>query len=254
MNESFHTPPTGPHRDLKVLITGISGAITAVWSGLMSEVRNNAVWMVRAAAAAAAIAVAAAQPALAQTGPVYGPIDAYWRDPEITYNYPGPDKAELRIPVKASVGGQCGLAAPMNASFFNPNIDTTAWSNQEPFVAECTAPWRIAVSSANGALKSATSVAPGYTNVAPYQVKLNVNSDAGVVSSTCDVAQLEASLTSSACNFKGTASPSQGLSLQRSYGLAGSYIEVSAPAYPGPETLVAGMYYDTLTVTVSPAT
>ena len=119
---------------------------------------------------------------------------------------------------------------------------------------KCTAPWRIAVSSANGALKSAAAVAPGYTNVAPYQVKLNVNSDAGFVESTCDVAQLEASLASSTCNFKGTASPSQGLYLQRSYGLAGSYIQVAAPAYPGPNTLVEGMYYDTLTVTVSPAT
>lgn len=219
----------------------------------MPHVLNNALWMVRIGAAAAA--VAAAQPAMAQTtGPIYGPIDAYWRDSQINYPYPGPDKAVLRIPVTASVGGQCGLAAPMNATFFNPNIDTTAWSNQEPFVAQCTAPWRIAVSSANGALKSAASVAPGYTNAAPYQVKLNVNSDAGVVASTCDVAQLEASLASSTCNFKGTASPSQGLSVQRSFGLAGSYIQVSAPAYPGPNTLVQGMYYDTLTVTVSPAT
>lgn len=220
----------------------------------MSHVRNNALWMVRVAATAVAVTVANPAMAQAQSGPVYGPIDAYWRDSQINYPYPGPDKAVLRIPVTASVGGQCGLAAPMNASFFNPNIDTTAWSNQEPFVAECTAPWRIAVSSANGALKSATAVAPGYTNLAPYQVKLNVNSDGGVVASTCDVAQLEASLASSTCDFKGTASPSQGLYLQRSYGLSGSYIQVSAPAYPGPNVLVQGMYYDTLTVTVSPAT
>ncbi len=211
----------------------------------MLEERINAGGIVRVAAAA--LAVAAAQPVAAQ---VYGPIDAYYPDP-VTGN---PTEAVLRIPVTASVGGQCGLAAPMNASFFNPNIDTTAWSNQEPFVAECTAPWRIAVSSANGALKSATAVAPGYTNLAPYQVKLNVNSDGGVVASTCDVAQLEASLASSTCDFKGTASPSQGLYLQRSYGLSGSYIQVSAPAYPGPNVLVQGMYYDTLTVTVSPAT
>lgn len=220
----------------------------------MSHVRNNALWMVRVAATAVAVTVANPAMAQAQSGPVYGPIDAYWRDSQINYPYPGPDKAVLRIPVTASVGGQCGLAAPMNADFFNPNIDTNAWSNQEPFVPQCTAPWRIAVSSANGALKSAAAVAPGYTNVAPYQVKLNVNSDAGFVESTCDVAQLEASLASSTCNFKGTASPSQGLYLQRSYGLAGSYIQVAAPAYPGPNTLVAGMYYDTLTVTVSPAT
>lgn len=220
----------------------------------MSHVRNNALWMVRVAATAVAVTVANPAMAQAQSGPVYGPIDAYWRDSQINYPYPGPDKAVLRIPVTASVGGQCGLAAPMNADFFNPNIDTNAWSNQEPFVAQCTAPWRIAVSSANGALKSAAAVAPGYTNVAPYQVKLNVNSDAGVVTSTCDVAQLEASLASSTCNFKGTASPSQGLYLQRSYGLPESYIQVAAPAYSGPNTLVAGMYYDTLTVTVSPAT
>lgn len=211
----------------------------------MLEVRNNAVWMVRAAAAA--IAVFSAQPAMAQ---LTQEQTAYYPDPDLGR----PREAILRIPVKASVGGQCGFASPMNASFFNPNIDTTAWSNQESFVPECTAPWRIAVSSANGALKSTASIAPGYTNVAPYQVKLNLNSDAGVVSSTCDVAQLEASLSSSPCNFKGTATPSQGLYVQRSYGLPGSYIQVSAPAYPGPNVLVEGMYYDTLTVTVSPAT
>jgi len=201
--------------------------------------------MVRAAAAA--IAVFVAQPAMAQ---LTQEQTAYYPDPDLGR----PTEAVLRIPVKASVGGQCGLASPMNASFFNPNIDTTAWENQESFVPECTAPWRIAVSSVNGALKSTAPIAPGYTNVAPYQVKLNLNSDAGVVSSTCDVAQLEASLSSSPCNFKGTATPSHGLYVQRSYGLSGSYIQVSAQAYPGPNVLVEGMYYDTLTVTVSPAT
>lgn len=91
----------------------------------MSEVRNNAVWMVRVAAAA--IAVAAAQPAIAQT---YGPIDAYWPDPAISYTYPGPDKAVLRIPVKASVGGQCGFATAPNANRNVGQIDVNAWNEQ----------------------------------------------------------------------------------------------------------------------------
>ena len=204
--------------------------------------------------AAAAVACAFAQPALAQ---VSQEQYAYYRDPAITFAYPGPAEAILTIPVTASVGGTCGFSDAPNTSFFNPNIDTTGWSNQKAFTVECTAPWRIAVTSQNGALKNTAATAPGYTNVAPYDVTLNLPYDTGSTSGTmvetCPVAEIDQALGATTCAFKGTASPTEGLLVPRSFGLSGAYIQLAAPAYPGPEVLVEGMYYDTLIVTVSPA-
>ena len=192
-----------------------------------------------------------AAPASADTAP----ITAYYRDPALAgYAYPGPDKAVIAIDVRASVGGTCGFAtngAP-NGSFTNLAVEG-GWTAQVPFTAECTAPWRIAVSSANGALKNAATVPTGYANTAPYDVALNVASDSGTVTGTCPVAQIDQALGSSPCAFKGTASTTNGLVVPRSFGLAGSYIQMSAPAYPGPSILINGTYNDTLVVTVSPA-
>ena len=183
-------------------------------------------------------------------------ITAYYRDPAIpnTYVYPGPPQAVLTIDVKASVGGTCGFAtngAP-NGTFINLTVEA-GWTAQVPFTAECTAPWRIAVSSQNGGLKNATSVTLGYANKAAYDVALNVSSDGGTVTGTCPVAQLDAALGSSPCNFKGTASTTNGLQVPRSFGLGGSFIKMTAPVYAGSDVLISGSYSDTLIVTVSPA-
>lgn len=185
---------------------------------------------------------------------------AYFRDSAVpsTFVYPGPDKAVLLVDVKASVGGVCGFAPgnEPNAIITRSNIDTTAWSAPVPFTAQCTAPWRIAISSRNGALQNSAPVPAGYQNRAPYAVTLNVRYDtgssAGAVTSTCPVAQIDQASSSTACNFKGTASTTNGLQVPRSFNLTGSYIQVAAPAYPGPDILVEGTYTDVLTVTVSP--
>lgn len=179
----------------------------------------------------------------------------------ITAYYPnagglGPANAVLTINVLASVGGSCGFAvngAP-NATVNAGAIDATDWTQQVPFTPECTAPWRIAISSANGALASLTPASvTGFRNTAPYTVGLHVVNNGGVLSASCPVAQLSTNDTSGACNFKGTASPTNGLQVPRSFDLAGSYLAVGAPAFPGPGQLVAGDYSDTLTVTVSPS-
>ncbi len=217
--------------------------------------RKSAVWMVRCAAAAAA-ALAFAQPALADTLPV----TAYYVDPALPgYAYPGPDKAIIAIDVKASIGGTCGFAtggAPsgtVNAG----QIDTTAWSQDVPFTVECTAPWRIAVSSQNGALKTNATGATGYATKAPYDVALNLpwntGFGSGTVTANCPVAQIDQAAGSTACTFEGTASTTNGLLVQRSVGLSGSKMTLSAPAYAGTDVLVAGTYNDTLIVTISPA-
>ena len=122
-----------------------------------------------------------------------------------------------------------------------------------PFVAECTAPWRIAVASQNGGLTTGAATVAGYQNKAPYTVSLNVNSDGGVVTGSCAVDQIAQSAGSTACTFEGTASPTNGLLVPRSFGLSGSFIQMNAPAYPGPDLLVTGTYTDTLVVTISPA-
>lgn len=192
-----------------------------------------------------------AAPACAATAP----ITAYFRDSALTgYNYPGPDRATIAIDVKASVGGTCGFAtngAP-NA-VFNFGEITPGFSATVPFTAECTAPWRIAVSSANGALKNAATVPAGYTNKAPYNVALNVASDGGPVTGSCPVAQIDQASGSTACTFEGTASTTNGLLIPRSFGLSGSAITMTAPAYAGSNILISGNYSDTLVVTVSPA-
>jgi len=210
--------------------------------------RNSAEWIV--GVAAAALALTLAHPAMAQSAT----ITAYFRDPTLVgYVYPGPANAVFQIPVTASVGGTCGFTTAPNANLFHANIDTTGWSDQVPFTVECTAPWRIAVSSQNGALKNAATVAAGYQNKAPYTVSLNVSSDGGTVTAACPVAEIDQAVGSSPCSFKGTAAPTAGLVIPRSFGLAGSYIQVAAPAYTGPDLLVSGTYNDTLVVTISPA-
>ncbi len=201
--------------------------------------------------AAMAVACAFAQPAVAQ---VSQEQYAYYRDPALpAYPYPGLASAVLTIPVTASVGGTCGFTQAPNANLNVGNIDTTAWSHQVPFTAECTAPWRIAVSSQNGGLKTGAAVPVGYQNKAPYTVSLNVNSDGGPVTAACQVADVDQAAGSTACNFEGTASPSNGLLIPRSFGLTGSYIQMNAPAYAGPDVLITGTYTDTLVVTISPA-
>ena len=205
--------------------------------------------------AALALALSAfAAPASAATST--NTITAYYRDSAIpnTYVYPGPPQAVLTIDVKASVGGTCGFAtngAP-NGAFANLTVEA-GWTAQVPFTAECTAPWHIAVSSQNGGLKNATSVTLGYANKAAYDVALNVSSDGGTVTGTCPVAQLDAAMVSSPCNFKGTASTTNGLQVPRSFGLGGSFIKMTAPVYAGSDVLISGTYSDTLIVTVSPA-
>ncbi|MFM5893071.1 MAG: hypothetical protein ACKOQM_01380 [Novosphingobium sp.] len=205
----------------------------------------------RAALAAVMLTIGHAAPAFADTAP----ITAYYRDPALVgYVYPGPASAIINIDVKASVGGTCGFAtngAP-NASFTGLPIEG-GWTRQVPFTAECTAPWRIAVSSTNGAMKTSAVVPVGYTNKAAYDVALNVASDSGTVTGTCPVAQLDQALGSSPCNFKGTATTTNGLQVPRSFGLSGSFIQMTAPAYTGTDVLVSGTYDDTLVVTVSPA-
>lgn len=200
-----------------------------------------------ALAALLAIAPVSAQAATA-------PITAYY--PEAGVPVGAPSQAVMQIPVTATVGGTCGFTtggAP-NGSIDAGQIDVSSWSGQVPFTVRCTAPWRMAVSSNKGALETPGTDVTGYSRRAPYDVKLHVNTDAGVVERNCAVALIAQTAGPTSCDFEGTASTSNGLLLQRSYDLTGSYIQASAPAYTGSDILVAGSYADTLIVSISPAT
>lgn len=210
---------------------------------------GNRRWRRVGAACCALVAMSSASPALADIGP----LTAYYNEPSY-----GPPSVQFKLDVLASVGGRCGFASGgvPNGSIDAGEIDVALWNGQVAFMPSCTAQWRIAVSSLNGALKSDTPTggAPGFTDVAPYTVSLHVVHDTGSIDRDCPVDQIAASLGSSPCAFRGTASASNGLQVPRAFNQPGSYIAAGAPAYTGTSKLVAGNYTDTLTVTISPAT
>jgi len=186
----------------------------------------------------AALAVMAVTPAKAQTT-AYAPGQG------------APNQITLNIPVRASVGGRCGFATAPSGTYNQPNFDVNGLLNDFTFQLDCTGPSRVAVVSANGGLTIAGAAPVGYANLAPYDVTLNLVGASETVNATCEVATLT---SGASCSFVGPVSTAQGLRLNStSVNQTGSYLRVSAPAYTAANTLIAGAYADTLTVTVSAA-
>ena len=184
--------------------------------------------------------------------------------------YNAPNNITLApIRVLASVGGRCGFAAgnaPTGSVDFQ-NFDTLGLFAEFNFKLDCTGAFRVGVLSISGGLVTSGAVPTGYTNKAPYDVGLSLQSDSGTVTATsaCRASELvSAGSPTSMCspqflaaglNFSGVASTSSGL---RVSGGATSLttiqtIRVKANAYAGSDILTAGTYNDTLTVTVSTA-
>jgi hypothetical protein len=205
--------------------------------------RFRAIWALAAVLAAAAIAAA---PADSQQI-IYAPGQG------------SPNSLGLPINVTASVGGRCGFqaAGAPNGNVDTPNFDVTGISGSVPFKLNCTGASRVAVVSLNGGLLNGGATGPGYTGLAPYDVKLTLvpNSGSPVVA-TCPVATLKTGAVAvcAPTDFRGTASATTGLRLGAPSTTPTSTIEITAPAYAGAATLIAGNYSDTLTVTVSPST
>lgn len=188
-----------------------------------------------------------ATPALADIGP----LTAYYNEPAL-----GPSSVQFKLDVLASVGGRCGFAAGQTpgGTIQAGAIDESGWTGDAVFVPECSALWRIAVSSLNGALKSdATTSVQGFADRAPYSVALHVVHDTGTIDRSCPVDQIGPAGVAGQCDFRGTASAANGLQVPRAYDKLGSYLRASAPVYAGTSRLVAGTYSDTLTITISPA-
>lgn len=197
-----------------------------------------------AAVAAASLASAASAQCVGSctTGVAYAPGDG------------APNVAQLQVPVTATVAAPCGFATAPSGSHNEPDFDTHAWQHDFGFTINCSVPSRVAVQSANGALK-APGVAPsGYTLLGPYDVTLNVVQNVGgPATATCAVSTLS---TGGGCSFIGPATSGvggAGLNVAVSQNQPGSYLRVSAPVYAGANVLVANNgYADTLTVTLSP--
>ena len=159
---------------------------------------------------------------------------------------------EVGVEVRASVLGRCGFAtggAP-SGTIDQAGFDQSGFTRDFAIMLNCTGASRVAVSSANGGMVTSEAGGTGYQTKAPYNVALYVAADNGTnASATCTAATLAAG---GSCSFAGTAGTATGLRLAGASTKAnGSYLRVSAPAYAGTDTLVAGRYRDTLTVTVS---
>lgn len=159
---------------------------------------------------------------------------------------------EVGVEVRASVLGRCGFAtggAP-SGTIDQAGFDQSGFTRDFAIQLNCTGASRIAVSSANGGMATSEAGGAGYQTKAPYNVALYVAADNGTnAAATCTAATLAAG---GSCSFAGTASAATGLRLAGASTKAnGSYLRVSAPAYAGTDTLVAGRYSDTLTITVS---
>lgn len=162
------------------------------------------------------------------------------------------NSVEVGVEVRASVLGRCGFAtggAPTGA-VDQADFDKSGFTKDFAIQLNCTGASRIAVSSANGGMTAAATGGTGYQIKAPYNVALYVAADNGTnATATCAAATLAAG---GSCTFAGTANTATGLRLGGASTKAnGSYLRVSAPAYSGTDTLAAGRYTDTLSITVS---
>jgi hypothetical protein len=162
------------------------------------------------------------------------------------------NSVEVGVEVRASVLGRCGFAtggAP-SGTIDQAGFDQSGFIKDFAIILNCTGASRIAVSSANGGMATSEAGGAGYQTKAPYNVALYVAADNGTnATATCAAAALAAG---GSCSFAGTANAATGLRLAGASTKAnGSYLRVSAPAYTGTDTLVAGRYSDTLTITVS---
>lgn len=162
------------------------------------------------------------------------------------------NSVEVGVEVRASVLGRCGFAtggAP-SGTIDQANFDQSGFTRDFAIQFNCTGASRIAVSSANGGMATSEAGATGYQTKAPYNVALYVAADNGTnATATCAAATLAAG---GSCSFAGMASTATGLRLAGASTKAnGSYLRVSAPAYAGTDTLVAGRYSDTLSITIS---
>ena len=171
-----------------------------------------------------------------------------------TARYPG-DSFVTQVPVTATVGGVCGFAsANAPTGTYSAGEVTQAWSVAVNFQLDCNVASRVAIVSANGGLLAPGSAPSGYVNKAPYTVDLLLRSTGNTTTATGSCAAANLTVGGSCTTLLGPSSATQGLRLGAPSVGATSTLTLSAPAYPGPDILIASAanaYTDTLTVTIS---
>jgi len=155
----------------------------------------------------------------------------------------------LTLDLRGHVASHCGFQTPPPKSVDFGDL-TVAGSASAAFTLNCNAPFRLRISSANGAmaLQNPPQAAPvGFDQSDPYQLAVSFATDLGAVSSgACDSSDLKTS--SGRCPCYG-AGPGQGLSSGDGVSI-GKDGAVSL-SWSAPRTkLVAGAYADTITIVV----
>ena len=172
----------------------------------------------------------------------------------------------LMMSVRARVGEHCGFAAGRTptGTITIGGLDR-GFDQSVSFALDCNVPARVAVSSAHGALllsDGAAIVPEGFTRTADYDVQLSlVDDDGGITSAVCAAADLIGAANQcspkfltggDSISFGGPAGPYTGLRLGgRASGTAPSTLRLYTRRAERAPPLIAGIYQDTLTVTIS---
>ena len=155
------------------------------------------------------------------------------------------DPQAVTIDVTGTVAERCGFSTPPTSQAALGDL-TSPGTLSLPFTVDCNTPFRIRAMSSNGGLKTHSPGAAGFTNTLDYNLQLQLSTDAGALSATCDAGALAGG--GGDCAYYGNCA-GQGLS-------SGEGVALKAPAAlkfdwtPPPKRLVAGTYTDTVTIVV----
>lgn len=170
-----------------------------------------------------------------------------------------PANQPLAVEIRATIVERCGLSSHGNPTSAEGDLQRNERITFD-FAIDCNTPFRIGVSSANGALRLAGAPSgqdrteDGFAVAKPYHVGLKVDTDSGIIDAgTCRSDELTSAEKD--CAFYG-AHPGHGLSsghataIDRTGTLTVSW---KGQGDSGPRP-AAGLYQDTLTVVLGPKT
>jgi len=150
----------------------------------------------------------------------------------------------LTITAKGTIASSCSVG--VQQAFGVANFNAAGSAGAQALV-NCNTGFRINVTSANGAAKTANVTSNGFTNSLPYSVKLDLPlDDNSTVSATCASSALVSGQSSCAL------SPANGTGLSSGGKTAINKIAALTATWTLPaQPLVAGSYSDTLTVSIA---
>jgi hypothetical protein len=151
----------------------------------------------------------------------------------------------VTVTAQGTIQSSCGIS--IQSAFGAANLNANGSVSASALV-ECNTPYRIRTSSANGALKSATTAPAQFSNSLDYSLSFAVPLDAGgQISATCGSVTLISGASSCAL------SPASANGLSSGGGTSTSKTATLALQWTLPTStrLIAGNYADVLTVTIA---